>query len=416
VSSSPAPAPGPLTPLTPLIVVGIGADGWVGLAPVGREALDVAEVIFGSARQLDLLPTDLAATRMPWPTPLLPALAGLLTDHGDRRCVVLASGDPTMYGIAPTIARAVPGLPLMIVPHPSSVSLACARLGWAQADVDVLSLVARPLSTLHPLVQPGRRLLVLGPDVSVVAILLRERGFGPSRLVALSRLGAKDEQRTEHLADDWPVGSTDPLTVLAIEVVPGPAADRLSTAPGLPDTAYENDGQLTKRHVRAITLSSLAPAPGELLWDVGGGAGSIGIEWMRHHPACRAISVERDAERAARIQRNAVALGVPGLIVVTGSAPAAMAGLATPDAIFVGGGAGNPGMLAACWHALRPGGRLVANVTTLESEQAIYAARNEHGGELIRIEITRAAPIGRYTGWRPAMPVTHWVVEKGLAQ
>jgi precorrin-6Y C5,15-methyltransferase (decarboxylating) len=198
------------------------------------------------------------------------------------------------------------------------------------------------------------------------------------------------------------------LTVLALECRPGPDAIRLSRGPGLPDDAYENDGQLTKRQVRAITLAALAPSPGELLWDVGGGAGSIGIEWMRQHPACRAISVERDPQRVARIRRNADALGVPGLDVVTGSAPQALAGLPVPDAIFIGGGVGTPGLIDVCWQALSPGGRIVANVTTLESEQAVVAARARYGGELTRIQITRAAPIGRYTGWRPALPVTQW--------
>jgi precorrin-6Y C5,15-methyltransferase (decarboxylating) len=202
--------------------------------------------------------------------------------------------------------------------------------------------------------------------------------------------------------------------VLALECRAGPDADRLAAVPGLPDRAYENDGQLTKRQVRAITVSSLAPSPGQLLWDVGGGAGSIGIEWMRTHPACAAICVERDAERVQRIRRNAERLGVPGLDVVTGSAPAALNGLRTPDAIFIGGGAGTAGMIDTCWQALRPGGRLVVNVTTLDSEQAIYAGYGTYGGELTRIEITRAAPIGRYTGWRPAMPVTQWVVDKPM--
>jgi precorrin-6Y C5,15-methyltransferase (decarboxylating) len=197
--------------------------------------------------------------------------------------------------------------------------------------------------------------------------------------------------------------------VLAIECLPGPQARRLALTPGLPDDAYEHDGQLTKRQVRAITLAALAPEPGELLWDVGGGAGSIGIEWMRSHPACRAIAVERDGVRAKRIGRNATALGVPGLRIVHGEAPAALNDLDPPDAIFVGGGATSPGMLETCWAALHPGGRLVVNVTTLESEQAVALARASHGGELTRIEIAQAAPIGRYTGWRPARPITQWV-------
>jgi precorrin-6Y C5,15-methyltransferase (decarboxylating) len=402
-------------------IVGIGADGWSGLAPAGRKALGAAEVIFGSGRQLALLPTELTGERIGWPTPMRPALAGLLAEHADRRRVVLASGDPTFYGVATTIARVAPELAQVILPHPSSVSLACARLGWAQQDLDVISLVARPLSTLHPAIQPGRRILVLAQDAdqpAQVAGLLRARGFGPSRLIALSNLGAEQEQRVEATAGEWPEtgwpsgASAEPLNVLALECRPGPDADRLSVVPGLPDDAYENDGQLTKRQVRAVTLSSLAPSPGELLWDVGGGAGSIGIEWLRTHPACAAVCVERDPERVARIRRNAEALGVPRLDVVTGSAPAALTGLPTPDAIFVGGGAGSAGMIDTCWRALRPGGRLVVNVTTLESEQAVYTARATHGGELTRIEITRAAAIGRYTGWRPAMPVTQWVVRK----
>jgi precorrin-6B C5,15-methyltransferase / cobalt-precorrin-6B C5,C15-methyltransferase len=411
VSSTFPPDPG-----SAVTVVGIGADGWAGLAADAREALAGAEVIFGSERQLELL-GPLPADRVSWPSPLLPALAGLLAVHRQRRRAVLASGDPTFHGIATTIARVAPELELTILPHLSSASLACARLGWGQQDVEVVSLVGRPVAVLHPGVQPGRRLLVLAAGVhspAEVAGLLRGRGFGPSRLIALSDLEAKDEQRIEARADTWPDhgwpegARPAALTVVAVECVPGPEAVRLTLFPGLPDDAYQNDGQLTKRHVRAITLASLAPSPGELLWDVGGGAGSIGIEWMRAHPTCRAISVERDPERVARIRRNADALGVPGLDVVTGSAPGALTGLAVPDAIFIGGGAGTPGLIEACWQALPPGGRIVANVTTLESEQAVVAARSVHGGELTRIEITPASPIGRYTGWRPAMPVTQW--------
>jgi len=399
-----------------LTVVGMGAEGWAGLTLSAQEVLGSAELIFGADRQLDLLPADLTGDRISWPKPMLPGLADLLGSQPDRRRVVLASGDPTFHGIATTIARLLPDQPLRILPHPSSVSLACARLGWAQHEVDVVSLVTAPPATMHPLIQPGRRLLVLvagAHSPAQVAELLRARGFGPSRLIALSNLDAKDEQRVQRTADEWPEDAVaEPLTVLAVECVAGPDADRLSVVPGLPDDAYENDGQLTKRHVRAITLSSLAPSPGELLWDVGGGAGSIGIEWLRQHPSNAAVCVERDAERVARIQRNAEALGVPRLDLVTGSAPQALAELPTPDAIFIGGGAGNPGMIDTCWQALRPGGRLVANVTTLESEQAVYAAQVRYGGELTRIEITRAAPIGRFTGWRPAMPVTQWVAEK----
>jgi precorrin-6Y C5,15-methyltransferase (decarboxylating) len=424
VSSSPSDPPEEPGTATGLTVVGIGADGWDGLAGGSRRSLLEAQVVFGSGRQLELLPPDVQARQVYWPAPLLDALPDLLAEHAGARRAVLASGDPTFFGIASTIRRMMPGLELTVLPHPSSASLACARLGWAQQDVEVVSLVGRPVESLHPVVQPGARVLVLAAGArspGEVAALLRTRGFGGSRMTALSNLGAKDESRVAVRADAWPEpeqgwpggGSGEALTVVALECVAGPEAGRRSRTPGMPDDAYENDGQLTKRHVRAVTLSSLAPAPGELLWDVGGGAGSIGIEWMRTHPACRAVSIERDAERADRITRNAAALGVPGLDVVLGSAPAALAGLPRPDAVFVGGGASSLELLETCWLALPPGGRIVVNVTTLESEQAVFAARSAYGGELTRIEITRAAPVGRFTGWRPAMPVTQWVAVRG---
>jgi precorrin-6Y C5,15-methyltransferase (decarboxylating) len=402
-------------------VVGIGVDGWDGLGPDARKALSGADVVFAAARQLALLPPDLGADLVEWPMPLMPALVEVLRGHPGRHPVVLASGDPTFYGIATTIARVLPELGQTIIPQVSSVSLACARLGWSQQDVEVVSVVGRPVEVVQPAITTGRRLLVLISDVETparVAGLLRARGFGGSRLFALSNLSGEDEQRIESTADAWPAGGwpagarPQSLTVLGVECLAGPQAVRLSRSPGLPDDAYENDGQLTKRHVRAITMSSLAPAPGELLWDVGGGAGSIGIEWMRHHPSCRALSVERDAQRVDRIRRNAAALGVPGLEVVHGDAPQALTGLPTPDAVFIGGAATAPGLIDQCWQALRVGGRIVANVTTVESEQAVIAALGDYGGELTRIEITRAAPIGRFTGWRPAMPVTQWVADK----
>lgn len=399
-------------------VVGIGADGWAGLSAAAQQALRVAEVMFGSRRQLDLVPSHVDVERVEWSIPLLSHLASQLDRAAGRRRVVVASGDPTFYGIAPTISRLRPELALIILPHPSSLSLACARLGWAQQDAEVASLVGRPLARLARLVRAGGRWLVLtgdDGDPAAVAGLLRGRGFGPSRLVALSRLGARDEQWVEGTADQWPATGwpagtrADQLTVLAVECRPGPGADRIPTVAGLPDDAYENDGQLTKRPVRAITLSSLAPVPGELLWDVGGGAGSIGIEWMRQHPACRAISIERDRDRAARIERNASALGVPDLQVLVAAAPAALLALPRPDAIFVGGGATAEGLLDTCRAALGPGGRLVVNVTTVESEREVLAQHAQHGGELMRIEIAGTTPVGRFTGWRPAMPVLQWV-------
>ncbi|WP_019631928.1 precorrin-6y C5,15-methyltransferase (decarboxylating) subunit CbiE [Actinomadura atramentaria] len=386
-----------------VVVVGIGADGWAGLPDASRAALVEARVVLGGPRQLALLPHAVAAERVAWPSPLVPAIPGLLAAHAPRGLVVLASGDPTHYGIATTLARH--GARLRVLPHPSSVSLACARLGWAQEDTAVLSAVGRPLERLHALLAPGRRILVLSsgsatPDA--VVALLAERGFSSSMTV-LERLGSVDERVGPVHRD------VDPLNIVAVECGSGPA---LPVVPGLPDDAYDHDGQLTKREVRAITLARLGPLPGELLWDVGGGAGSIGIEWTRAHPACRAVAVERDPVRAERLAANARALGVPGLRVVTGAAPDALRGLPTPDAVFVGGGVTAPGMVEACWTALRPGGRLVVNAVTLESEAAVVRARAELGGDLTRVEISRAAPVGAFTGWRPAMPVTQWTVTR----
>ncbi|MEU2548100.1 precorrin-6y C5,15-methyltransferase (decarboxylating) subunit CbiE [Streptomyces roseolus] len=400
-------------------VVGIGADGWDGLPESSRRPLRAAEVLIGGPRQLDLLPAaDCPGERIAWPSPLRPAVPGLLAAHAGRAIAVLASGDPSFHGIARTLAEAAgdPAPALDVHPHPSSVSYACARLGWPLEAVETLSLVARPLDALRAALHPGRRLLLLGegPETPArVAALLREAGWGGTRIRVLEQLGGPAERLLDATAADWPHARTDALHVLALDCVRDPGTLRLGATPGLPDEAYEHDGQLTKRYVRAATLAALAPAPGELLWDVGGGSGSIGVEWMRTHRDCRAIAVERAPERAARITRNAAALGVPALRVVTGPAPAALAGLPVPDAVFIGGGLTVPGLLDACWDALPAGGRLVANTVTLESEALLADRHRRHGGELVRLAVSAAVPVGGFTGWRTAMPVTQWSVTKG---
>jgi precorrin-6Y C5,15-methyltransferase (decarboxylating) len=388
-------------------VVGIGAGGWSDLGRTPRQALSSARVIFGSARQLDLLPAEVAAERIAWPSPLLPALPGLLDAHpGPGRCV-LASGDPMFHGIGVTLVRLLGAARVRVLPHPSSASLAAARLGWPLATTDVLSLVTADPAALRRLLGPGRRILVLGGNAAVVAEVLTAAGHGVARITVLEQLGGPAERIVTGTAATWSAPPGDPLAVLAVECTSGPATP---VVPGLPDEAYETDGQLTKREVRAVTLALLAPVPGALLWDVGAGSGSIGIEWMRSHPACRAIAVESHPARAATITTNAAALGVPALRVVTGSAPAALAGLPAADTIFIGGGLTRDGVLDTCLAALRPGGRLVANAVTVESEAALAAAHAKLGGELIRLAVQRAAPLGGFTGWRPAMPVTIWSV------
>ncbi|MES9589807.1 precorrin-6y C5,15-methyltransferase (decarboxylating) subunit CbiE [Streptomyces sp. NPDC094045] len=406
----------PAPPVPPAVtVVGVGADGWAGLPDAGRAALADAQVLIGGARQLALLPPSCRGQRVPWPSPLRPAVPGLLAAHAGSRIAVLASGDPMFYGIGRALTEVLGPDGLRILPHPSSVSYACARIGWPVEDTETVTLVGRPAARLAAALHDGRRVLVLSADAdtpAVVAGLLRERGFGPSRLRVLEQLGGAEETCLEGTADHWPHPPGDPLNIIAVECRRAPGAPRLGAVPGLPDEAYEHDGQLTKRHIRAATLGVLAPAPDELLWDIGGGSGSIAIEWMRSHPSCRAVTVERDPARAARIVRNADRLGVPALRVVTGRAPGDLAGLPAPDAVFIGGGLTAPGLLGACWDALGPGGRLVANTVTLESEALLAEAHRRHGGDLVRLAVAHAVPVGGFTGWRQAMPVTQWSVRK----
>ena len=396
-------------------LVGIGADGWSGLTTSAMAQIEMAGVVIGGQRQLDLLPDAIVAERVPWPSPLRPAVHELVDRHRSRGLVVLASGDPMFFGIGRALVEELGSQRLRVLPHPSSISLACARLGWPVEDTDVVSLVGRPLASLTTSLHHRRRLLVLSNGAATpteVAKLLTGKGFGDSTMTVLDQLGAPDEARRSGVAQTWAAALGDALNVVAVECVLSPEGTRLGLAPGLSDAAYEDDGQLTKREVRAVTISSLAPAPGELLWDIGGGAGSIAIEWMRAHRTCCAIAIESDNGRAARIGRNAEALGVPGLRIVNGGAPAALDQLPSPEAIFIGGGLTAEGMLDTAWAALKPGGRLVANTVTLESEALLAQWYARHGGELSRIAISRAKAVGGFTGWQPAMPVTQWSVTK----
>jgi precorrin-6Y C5,15-methyltransferase (decarboxylating) len=396
----------------PVTVAGIGADGWPGLSPLARDAIERAEVIIGGPRHLALLPDGVSGRRVPLPSPLLDGLPGLIAGQAGAAVVVLASGDPMFYGIGASLARLLGPARLRVLPHPSSVSLAAARLGWPLGDTDVVSLVGRPAELLHPLLQPGRRVLALTAHESAAAdvrALLRDRGYGASPVTVLADLGGPSE-RVEPAGEE--AGPHSRLAVVAIECRLDPATAPLPRTPGLPDDAFEHDGQLTKREVRALALAALAPVPGQLLWDVGAGSGSIGIEWMRVHPASRAVAVEPRADRRARIARNAAALGVPGLRLVAGSAPAALAGLSAPDAAFIGGGVTAEGVVAACWDALAPGGRIVANAVTIAGQAVLAGWHQRLGGTLTRIGVERAEGLGRMTTWRPALPVVQWSRQK----
>ena len=389
-------------------VVGIGADGWPGLGEAAREAVLDARIVYGSERQLSLLPPEVPGKRRALPTPL----ERLFAELGADGVCVLASGDPMLHGIGASLARRLGPERLEVHSHPSAFALACARLGWPAAEVELVSAVARPPDVIARVLQPGRRIVayVTGEDgARTLAGVLTDRGFGASRFVVLERLGARDERVTEATAQAFDAPA-DALHAVAIEVADGPL---LPLVPGLPDDAYETDGQLTKRHVRACTLAALAPLPHALLWDVGAGSGSIAIEWLRAEPTARAIAIEPEEARADRVERNALTLGVSDrLTVARARAPEALASLDRPSAVFVGGGVSAPSMLDACWHALPRGGRLVANAVTLEGEQALVSARAAHGGSLARIEIAHAEPIGNLTGWRTQRPVVQWAVTR----
>jgi precorrin-6Y C5,15-methyltransferase (decarboxylating) len=389
---------------TDVVVVGIGADGWSGLDAARRTALGEAEVVLGGDRHLALLPDEVTAVRRPWPSPLRAGLPALFEEYAGRRVAALASGDPLVAGVGSTLVDLLGADAVRILPALSSVALARARLGWPAETVEVV----RDHRTLPRHLAPGRRILVLSADAGTPAAVARDlvaAGFGASPMTVLADLGA-EETVTSATAATWPEGPAPALHVLAVECAGGVG---LGLAPGLPDDAFDHDGQLTKRDLRASALARLAPAPGQLLWDVGAGAGSVAIEWLRAHPTCRAVAVEARDERTRRITANAARLGVPSLGVVTGRAPDALAGLPVPDAVFVGGGATAPGLLEACWAALRPGGRLVVHGVTLETEALLAARHRELGGELTRIHVERAAPIGGLTGWTPSRAVTQWV-------
>lgn len=395
-----------------LTIIGIGEDGYRGLGSAARAALQASPLIIGSPRQLALLPAEIGAARQTWPSPF--ALTPVLDQRGTPVCV-LATGDPMLFGVGATLARTIPSAEMCVLPAPSSYSLAAARLGWALQDVELLSVVARPVAALHAYIFAGTRLLILSNDGSsprAIANLLCARGFGASRITVLEHLGGEHERRIDGLAQQWSTTENAALNLVAVECIADDDAQQFALTAGLPDNAYRHDGQLTKRDVRAITLARLAPKPGEVLWDVGAGCGSIGIEWMRAHPRCRAIAIEADAGRQQLIEHNRDALGVPALQLIRGEAPAALQGLETPDAIFIGGGVTAPNLLETCWQQLREGGRLIANAVTLQSEMVLQNWRALHGGELIRITVAQAQPLGEFDTWRAALPITLLLVHK----
>ena len=397
-----------------LSIVGIGEDGVDGLTATARGLVGAAEIVFGGRRHLALAASLIRGATRPWPSPF-DGVADEVLQHRERQVCVLASGDPFHFGVGAVLAQKIDAREMNVIPAPSSFSLAAARLGWSLPHTPLLSVHGRTLDLVRPHLQPGTRILALtsdGEGPAALAKLLADIGFGASRLTVLEALGGPRERVRTTRAGDYGLGAVDALNTVAIEVEVSPGARVLARTSGLVDSLFEHDGQITKREVRALTLSSLAPCRGELLWDIGAGSGSVAIEWMLADPSMRAIAIERRADRAARIHRNAAAFGVPGLEVVEGAAQTVLSSLATPDAVFVGGGATDTGVLDAAARALRPGGRLVVNAVTLETEALLLARHAALGGELIRIAISRADAVGQMSGWRAAMPVTQWLWAK----
>ncbi len=394
-----------------LHVVGIGEDGLDGLTPATRAVVEAAEVILGGDRHHDLS-GNITAERLSWPSPFN-AMIETIQGLKGRRAVILVTGDPLWFSVGARIGRAIPASEIVYHPQLSAFQLAAARMGWSMPDVETLTVHGRPVEQMIAFIQPDQRLLILttGSDTpGKIARFLSERGFGQSRMTVLAAMGGEREQRFDGTAESW-AHEVPEFNTLAVECIAAPGADLLPRVPGLPDEMFASDGTMTKQEVRAATLAKLMPMRGALLWDIGAGCGSIGIEWMRAARYARAIGIEPRADRRAMAATNALALGTPGFQIIEGSAPAALADLPAPDAIFIGGGL-TADVFEAAWSALRPLGRLVANAVTLESEALMLDLYKKHGGQLVKLGVQRADAVGRLTAFRPLMPVTQWSLIK----
>lgn len=390
-----------------LNIVGIGEDGVAGLSQTARSAVDNADILIGGARH-HALTGDIKAERLRWPSPFDALTEAIENLRGKQVCVVV-TGDPVWYSAGVKIASHFKADEVCIHPHVSAFQLAASRMGWALQDVTTHTVHGRPIEAVLPEILPGARLVLLTHDANTpaqIAGLLVQQGFGRSWITALSHMGGPDETRVDDTANDWS-GRPEDFHTLCIECIADTDTQVLPRGPGLPDDAFEHDGKMTKSDIRAISLSRLAPGPGELLWDVGCGCGSVAIEWMRMARNTRAIGLDPHADRRAMAHRNALKLGVPSLQLVDAIAPAGLAGLDAPDAVFIGGGL-SIATVDVCLSVLKPHGRLVANAVTLESEQILSALFDHHGGHLVRLSVARAEPVGSYHGWKPFMPVTQW--------
>jgi len=394
-----------------LHVVGIGEDGMEGLTPATRAVVEAAEVIVGGDRHHALSDT-VTAERVAWPSPF-DAMIGMIEGFRGRRVVILVTGDPLWFSVGARIGRAIPAGEIVYHPQLSAFQLAAARMGWSLADAETLTVHGRPVEQMIAFIQPDARLLILTTGAETparIAAFLTERGFGQSRMTVLAAMGGAGEARFDGVADGWD-HVVPAFNTLAVDCVAASDAALTPRVPGLEDGLFASDGTMTKREVRAVTVAKLMPMRGALLWDVGTGCGSVAIEWMRAARYARAVGIEPRADRRAMAAANALALGVPKFEIVEGTAPGAFAGLAPPDAIFIGGGVTEE-VVAAAWDALRPLGRLVVNAVTLESEAVLVGVAARRGGELVKLGVARAEALGSRTAWRPGIEVVQWSVVK----
>ena len=398
-------------------VVGIGDDGWAGLDDRRRRLVAGAATLVGGRRHLDLVaPHAPGAELVAWPSPLRPALPALLEAKGDA--VVLASGDPLRSGIATTIIELLGPDAVRVHPAVGSETLARARQGWSAEETVVVTTVGRDPKGVLPHLSEGARLVVLcsgGGDPARLAALLAEEGWGATTLTARWHLGGADEGARSDRADAF-TGDTPDLVVACLDARADDPVARATAAgpvPGRPEDFIDHDGQLTKRDVRASALARLRPTPGTHLWDLGAGNGSVALEWCLAAERTSATCVERDPGRAQRIRDNAEALGLAGrvAVVVGDTTTTDLGALPGSDAVFVGGGL-DPAVLDGAWASLRPGGRLVAHAVTLEGESALLAHHAHTGGELTRLSVERAVPLGRYLSWTPARTVVQLAAVK----
>jgi len=403
----------------PVTVIGIGEDGLDGLSATARDALDSATLICGGARHLALLGDNDSRPQRAWGLSLAADIERIGAAAAEDNVCVLASGDPLNYGIAVRMIKILGADAVRVLPYPGAFSLAAARMGWALSDpmLKMLSVHSRPLAAIRRDIQPGAKLIVLsrdGASPAEIADVVARMGYGQSPMSVLERIGGDAEARSDALACNGFEQSFDNLNTVCVTCVADVDVVALSRAPGLPDDAFDQDGTITKRDVRAVTLAALAPKPGEVLWDVGAGNGTVAIEWLRLEPSARAVAFEHDADRAERIRANAENLGVPELDIVEGVFPDALHDdVPDPDVVFVGGGiAANSDMLVAAIDALKPGGRLVANAVTLEAQAHLMTAARVMGGELVRIGIAQSAPVGGLTALKPAIDVLQWRMVK----